>query len=82
MIYDKADEVIKKRFESLLNRYQIELETSMRGSHFIFDRINLLHCKHHKINLKLEGSYKDFTDWIENRKTKINPINNNNKYFQ
>ena len=33
MINDKADEVIEKRFESLLNnRYQIGLETSVRGS--------------------------------------------------
>ena len=37
MIYDNAEEVIKELFESLLNRYQIRLETSMRGSDFIFD---------------------------------------------
>ena len=30
MINEKADEVIKEFFESLLNRYQIGLETSMR----------------------------------------------------
>ena len=28
MTYDNADEVIEKLFESLLNRYQIGLETS------------------------------------------------------
>ena len=37
MIYDKVGEL----FESLLNRYQIGLETSMRGSNFIFDCVNL-----------------------------------------
>ena len=36
MVYDKADEVIDERFESLLFWYQIGLEISMRGSDFIF----------------------------------------------
>ena len=36
MINDKADEVIEALFESFLNRYQVGLETSMRGSDFIF----------------------------------------------
>ena len=36
MINDKANKVIKKLFESLLNRYKSGLETSMRGSNFIF----------------------------------------------
>ena len=37
--YDNANEVIKEIFESLLSRYQIGLETSMKGSDFIFDLI-------------------------------------------
>ena len=36
MINDKANKVIKKLFESLLNRYKSGLETSMKGSNFIF----------------------------------------------
>ena len=43
MIYDTADEVIIELFESLCNRYQIELETSMKGSDFLFDCVNWLH---------------------------------------
>ena len=35
MIYDKADKVIEDFFQSLLSRYHIRLETSMRGSDFI-----------------------------------------------
>ena len=50
MIYDNTDEVIEERFESLLNRYQIGLETLMRGSDFIFDLVHLLYYKCHKIN--------------------------------
>ena len=42
MINDKADEIIEKLFESLLNGYQIELQTSKRDREFIFDCIHLL----------------------------------------
>ena len=55
MIYDKADEAIKKLFESLLNGYQIGLETSMKGSDFIFECVYLLYYKCYKINLKRGG---------------------------
>ena len=39
VIYDNADEVMKNLFASLLNRYHVRLETSMRGSDFLFDCI-------------------------------------------
>ena len=68
MITDKADEVIEELFESLLNRYQIELETSMRGSDFIFHCVHLLHYKYHKVNFKRGGSYIDSSDWNKAKK--------------
>ena len=37
MINDKVDEVIEKFFQSHFSRYQIGLETSMKGCNFIFD---------------------------------------------
>ena len=37
MIYDKEDGVIKKLFKSLLYKYQIGLEISIKGSDFVFD---------------------------------------------
>ena len=76
MISDKADEVIKKLFDSLKNRYQNDLE-SMRGSEFVFYYIQLLYDKCHKINLNCVGSYMDSLDWIKNNTT-INPINKKN----
>ena len=83
LINDKSDEVIEKLFESLLNRYQIGLETSMWGSDFIFDCAHLLYYKCHKINFKRGGSYIDSPDWIKNRKAAINPINKkDNECFQ
>ena len=39
--------------------YQIELEKSMSGSDFTFDRDHLLHHQCHKINFKRGGSYID-----------------------
>ena len=53
MIYDNTDEVIKKLFESLLSRCQIGLQTSIRGSDFIFDRVHLLYCKFQQKKSKL-----------------------------
>ena len=38
---------------------QIGLETSMRASDVIFDSVQLLHYKCHKINFKRGGSYID-----------------------
>ena len=39
--YDNANEVVNELVNSLLSRYQISLETSMRGSDFIFDLVQL-----------------------------------------
>ena len=43
MINDEAYEVIKKPFESILSRYQIGLETTMKGKDFVFDYVDLLY---------------------------------------
>ena len=82
-IYGNADEVIKKFFESSLNRYQIGLETSTRGSDFNFDSDDLLYSKCHNINPNCGGSYIDFPDWIKNKNATKYPINKkDSKCFQ
>ena len=48
--YNDANKVVDKLFESLRSRYQDNLETSMRGSDFIFDSVQLMHYKCHKAN--------------------------------
>ena len=45
-----ANEVLNELFESLLSRYQDNLETSMRGSEFIFDLVQLVYYKCQKVN--------------------------------
>ena len=56
VMHSKSDniavEVIEEHLQSLLFRYQVGLETSMKGSDFIFDCAHLLCHKCHKINFK------------------------------
>ena len=66
MINDEADEVIKKIFKSIKNRYQNYLE-SMKGSEFVYDYVHLLYYKCHKVNLNRDGSYTDYPDCIKNK---------------
>ena len=82
MSYDNANEVVNKVFESLLSTYEIGLETSMRGSDFIFDSVQLLYYKCHKMNFKHGGSYNDSLDWIKKKKATINPKNTDDKCLQ
>ena len=60
--YDNANEVANELFKSLLSRYQIGLETSIRGSDFIFGLVQLLSYKCHKIKFKRGSSYIDSPD--------------------
>ena len=41
--YDVASEVVDELFKSVRSRYQVNLETSIRGSDFIFDSVQLLY---------------------------------------
>ena len=50
MINDEVDAVIKELFDSLRNRYHINLE-SIQVSEFVFGYVQLLYCKCYKINL-------------------------------
>ena len=47
--WQQTDEVVEKLMESLLLRYQIGLETSMKSSDFAFVVIKKLHWKCPKI---------------------------------
>ena len=78
MISDKAVEVTEELFLSFLSRYQIGLETLMKGSCFILDCLHFLCNKCHKTNFKPGESYEDSHDWI---KTTINPTNKKDNAF-
>ena len=71
MSYDNANEVINELFESPLSRYQVGLETSMIGSDFIFNSVQLLSYKCHEKNCKREGLYINSPDWIKKKKASL-----------
>ena len=54
----------------------------MRGSNFEFDGVNLLYYKFNKISLNRGGSYIEPAKWIKDKKSKLNPKNNDHKCFQ
>ena len=65
MINGKEDDVAQLLFESLLNRYQKNLEKLMKGIEFVFYYYQLLYYKSHNTNLNGGGSYLHFLDWIK-----------------
>ena len=77
-----TDEVIEKLFESFLQRYEQNLEEKMKGSEFEFDGVNFWYYDFNKISLNRGGSYIDFPKWLKNKKSTINPKNNDYKCFQ
>ena len=82
MLGNETDKIIEDLFDSFLQRYQKGFEESMKGSEFIFDSINSLYYKLHKISLNRGGSYLDYPKWLQNKKAAINPKNSDNKCFQ
>ena len=53
----ETSDAINKTFKSFLKRYQEGLETKMRGSSFIFERVDSLYYHLHKISLNRGSSY-------------------------
>ena len=78
----ETSDVINEIFKSFLRRYRKGLETKMKGSSFIFERIDLLHYDLHKIRLNRGGSYIDSPAWLKNKRVTINPKNNDNECFK
>ena len=74
--------MIKELFDSLKYRYQNCLE-SMESCEVVFDFVQLLYYKSHQINPNRGRWYIDSNDWIKNKKTAINHINEkDNKCFK
>ena len=77
-----TDEFIKKLFESFLQKYEENLQEKMKGSDFEFDGVNFLYYDFNKIILNRGGSYIDSPKWLKDKKSTINPKNNDDKCFQ
>ena len=63
-----TDDVVEELFKSNLERYQTGLQESMTGSEFVFDCVNELHYKLHKVDLNRERSYIDSPRWLKIKK--------------
>ena len=78
----ETDEILKELFRSLLQRYQENLQEKMKGSDFAFDGVNYLYYDLNKISISKGGSYMDSPKWLKDKKSTINPKNNDYKCFQ
>ena len=75
-------EVIKVLYKSLLQKYQDNLQNKMKGSDFIFNGVNYLYYDLNKVSISKGGSYIDSPKWLKNKKSTINPKDNDYKCFQ
>ena len=74
----ETNDVINELFKSFLRRHQEGLETKMKGSGFIFERVDLLEYHLHKISLNRGSTYIKSPEWIMNKHGTINPENTEN----
>ena len=77
-----TDEIIERLFESFLQKYEENLQEKMKESDIEFDGVNFLYYDLNKISINRGGSYIYSPQWLKNKKSTINPINNNYKCFQ
>ena len=77
-----TDEIIKELFRSLLQRYQENLQEKVKGSDFAFEGVNYLYYDLNKISISKGGSYIDSSKWLKDKKSIINPKNNDYKCCQ
>ena len=77
-----TDEIIEELFKSFLQKYEENLQEKMKGLDFEFDRVNFLYYDFNKISINRGGSYIDSPKWLKNKRSTINPKNNDYKCFQ
>ena len=76
-------DAINKLINSFMNGYREGLETKMKGSSYIFERIDLLEYHLDKISLNRRSSHIESPELIKNKGVTINPKNpKNNNCFQ
>ena len=82
MFSDDNDDIIEQLLESLLKKYEENLQNKMRGSEFEFGGINFLYYDFNKTSINRGGSYIDYPKWLKDKRSTINPKNNDGKCFQ
>ena len=82
MFGDNNDDIIEQLFESLLKKYEENLQNKMGSSECEFDGINFLYYDFNKTSINRGGSYIDSPKWLKDKKSTRNPKNNDDKCFQ
>ena len=78
-----TSDAINELIDSFMKRYQEGVETKMKGSSYIFERVDLLEYNLHKISLNRGSSCIESPTWIKNKTVAINTKNTkNNNCFQ
>ena len=65
MFGDDNDDIIEQLFESLLKKYEENLQNKMRGSEFEFDGVKFLYYDFNKTSINRGGSYIDSPQWLK-----------------
>ena len=82
MFGDDKDDIIEQLFESLLKKYEENLQNKIRGSEFEFHGVNFLCYDFNKNSINKDDSYIDSPKWLKDKKSTINPKTNDDKCFQ
>ena len=59
--------IIREVFRSFLHNYQEQLKM-IKGSDFVFESVDLIDYKLHRVCLNRGGSYIKSPEWLENKK--------------
>ena len=81
-IGDDNDDIIEELFKSFIQKYEESLQNKMRGSDFEFDGVNFSYYDFNEISLNRGRSYIDSPKWLKDKKSTINPKNNDDKCLQ
>ena len=81
-IGDDNHDIIEELFKSFIQKYEENLQNKMRGSDFEFDGVNFLYYDFNEITLITGGSCIHSLKWLKDKKSTINPKNNDDKCFQ
>ena len=56
-------DIIRELFRSYLHIYPVELKI-IKGSHFVFESVELMDYKLHRVRLRRGGSYIKSSEWL------------------
>ena len=77
----ETEEIIESLYRSLLQNY-VNLQEKMKGSDFVFNGINYFYYDFNRVSISKGGSYIESPKWLRDKKSTVNPKNNDYRCFQ